>query len=202
MPHPQAPESVQETARRLFEHKGLSVREIAAKLGVSKSAVDRWSRKGEWIKPQAEPPVPTVPAAILEASESPEEAIAMALRASVAVVTNHRRDIAAARDLCNVLMQQLRDTSVYAHSIEELLRSTSEGSALGAALQAVSLPERAQVILRLTGAMKNLIELERQAFGLDGDALKKRPPEAPPVRFQAFLGGKEQARQHGVTLDG
>lgn len=192
--------SVREQARRLYEHLGRSVRTIGEELGLPKSTVDRWARADGWKKPGAKKAPPTVPMELLDAGLSPEEAIAVAVNTGVSVVTGHRADINAAKDLVRVLMQQLRDTSIHVETIEELIGAEEvSGRRRDAMLHAVSLPERAITMLRLSSSMKTLIELERIAFGLD---LKKPGEEKPPVRFQAFLGGKGQAEKHGVTLDG
>ncbi|MCA3109842.1 MAG: hypothetical protein ING91_19435 [Rhodocyclaceae bacterium] len=192
--------AVREQARRLYEHQGKAVRTIAEALEVPKSTIARWAKSDGWVKPGAKPEPPTVPAEMLDASLSPEEAIAMAVNTGVAVVTGHRADIHSAKDICRILLQELRDTSVHAETIAGLIEQEPGSDMARAAMQrAVSLPERALTMVRLSGSMKTLVELERVAFGLDN----KRPGEEKPrVRFQAFLGGREQAASHGVTLDG
>lgn len=192
--------AVREQARRLYEHHGKSARAIGEAMGVPKSNVARWAQAGKWQKPSQKPDIPTVPMAMIDASLSPEEAIAMAVNTGVAIVTGHRADISTAQDLCRVLLQELRDTTIHAETIGELIEQDEGGDARRMAMQrAVSLPERAQVMIRLSGSMKTLVELERTAYGLD---IKRPGEEKPPVRFQAFLGGRDQAQRHGVTIDG
>lgn len=194
------PVAVREQARRLYEHQGKAVRTIGEALGIPKSTIARWAKDDGWLKPGAKPEPPTVPVEMLEASLSPEEAIAMAVNTGVAVVTGHRRDINSAKDLCRILMEELRDTTVHAETIGGLIEQQDVGDQAKVAMQrAVSLPERALTMVRLSGSLKTLVELERIAFGLD---VKKPGEEKVPVRFQAFLGGKAQAEKHGVTIDG
>jgi hypothetical protein len=191
---------VREQARRLFEHQGKAVRTIAEALEIPKSTIARWAKADGWRKPSQKPDIPTVPMAMIDASVSPEEAIAMAVNTGVAIVTGHRADISTAQDLCRVLLQELRDATIHAETIEDLIVAEDCGDNRRLAMQrAVSLPKRAQVMIRLSGSMKTLVELERTAYGLD---VKKPGEEKPPVRFQAFLGGREQAKAHGVTIDG
>ncbi|MBY0439326.1 MAG: DUF1804 family protein [Burkholderiales bacterium] len=195
------PISVREQARRLYEHQGKAVRTIADALDVPKSTIARWAKADGWLKPGAKPEPPTVPAEMLDASLSPEEAIAMAVNTGVSVVTGHRADINSAKDICRILLQELRDSTVHAETIGDLIEQQDVGDQAKVAMQrAVSLPERALVMVRLSGSMKTLVELERVAFGLD---IKRPGEEKPPVHFRAFLGGREQAERHGkVTIDG
>lgn len=93
----------------------------------------------------------------------------------------HRRDIALSRTLCMSLLGELQAQTVNLPGLVELgeiLRQPNENGAdrLNDIYRAViSLPERSKTMKALTESLKNLVGMEREAYGLD----EKKPEQAP-----------------------
>ena len=100
----------------------------------------------------------------------------------------HRRDIALSRSLCMSLLGELQaQTGNLPGLVElgEILRQPNENGAdrLNDIYRAViSLPERSKTMKALSESLKNLVGMEREAYGLDD----KKPEPAPgeiPITF-------------------
>jgi len=93
----------------------------------------------------------------------------------------HRRDIALSRSLCMSLLGELQaQTGNLPGLVElgEILRQPNENGAdrLNDIYRAViSLPERSKTMKALSESLKNLVGMEREAYGLDD----KKPEQAP-----------------------
>lgn len=90
----------------------------------------------------------------------------------------HRKDIHRARSLTNALLDELEkqtdpDTLVLLDDLGELLRAPDANGMdkLNDIYQKViSLPERSKTLKVLTESLQKLVDMERQAFGMDKDA--------------------------------
>ena len=90
----------------------------------------------------------------------------------------HRKDIHRARSLTNALLDELEkqtdpDTLVLLDDIGELLRAPDANGMdkLNDLYQKViSLPERSKTMKVLAESLQKLVDMERQAFGMDKDA--------------------------------
>lgn len=89
----------------------------------------------------------------------------------VRVVREHRRDISEGRDLVQELVAELRCENHHPFLLEEIINEVTskdqDPRRRNALQQAVSLPSRAATARQLTGALKHLIDMERQAFSVD-----------------------------------
>lgn len=94
---------------------------------------------------------------------------------------SHRKDIALSRTLCMSLLGELQAQTANLPGLVELgeiLRQPNENGAdrLNDIYRAViSLPERSKTMKALTESLKNLVGMEREAYGLD----EKKPEQAP-----------------------
>jgi hypothetical protein len=169
----------------------LSIREIARQRGVTDTAIRKKARAEGWLRDLTgrvgeqvrgalvRSPVRT-PHARGSTVRTEREIVETAAAIVVAVVREHRTQIASGQGIVQALMDQLMqavgsraalETEVDALSEEEL-----QGQSRSALKQALSLASHAATLRDLSGAMKNLIGLERQAFNVDAQAV----PE--PVR--------------------
>ncbi|WP_143747107.1 hypothetical protein [Chitinimonas sp. BJB300] len=118
------------------------------------------------------PPKPANPA-------RDREIIQAAAATGIAVVQAHRQSIHAARSICGLLLNQLHDASQDIEAIEDAILTETQDDAgnlrRNQMMKAVSLSTRAGTVRDLSTALKNLVTIERQAFGLDrGDDDKKK----------------------------
>jgi transposase len=125
------------------------------------------------------------------------EIVEVASRAVVQVVRDHRQSILAGQRTVSMLLRQLDDAAAHRIDFEEEIENETFGDRGGARrasmLRAVSLPAHAGVIRDLAVAMKYLVGLERQAFGL-GVAEDPTPPSAPRALPTADAGVFDQIR--------
>lgn len=91
--------------------------------------------------------------------------------ALVQIVQTQRGDIKAANNIVRVLASQLQEANAKVGEIEEdIHRETKDDASTkrrSNMLSAVSLPSRSMTAKNLSIAMRNLITLERQAYGLN-----------------------------------
>jgi hypothetical protein len=111
-----------------------------------------------------------------EADNKPNEAddeaiVEQAASTRFEVIRSHYKRIRTSSDAVEVLMEQLKNVAITREELEEfILQETKDDKSpkrRNIMLKAVSLPQHASTVLNLTTALKNLITLERQAFGLD-----------------------------------
>lgn len=176
---------------------GLSFEAIAEKAGgVSKQAVAAAAKKLGWKRDLTQRVADAVDRKLTEVDAAVDEANAMgdgaiveqAALARADVVVEHRKDIRKSRDLVNLLMGQLSDVATHRERLADLIAAETEDDPTGqrkAALnRAIALPTHAAVIRDLSGALKNLITLDRQAHNLDmgeGTGNKNKPAIAKSV---------------------
>jgi transposase len=100
--------------------------------------------------------------------------VEVASRAVVQVVREHRQSILAGQQMVGLLLGQLDDAATHRGRLEEEIEhDTAEDKRdkrRASMLRAISLPAHAAVMRDLATAMKHLVGLERQAFGLSTDA--------------------------------
>jgi hypothetical protein len=85
----------------------------------------------------------------------------------------HRTSIGRAQRLVKALFGELEEATENRDEIDEAIeaerRDEDKGKRRAMMLRAVALPSRSGVIVNLSGALKTLVALERQAFGLDAE---------------------------------
>lgn len=164
-----------------------SVREIAAKHGVSHPAILKRAKREGWprdlsakIKAKAEAllvTTETVTTEVTAETKTDEKAVVEANAAAIVRVRlAHRTDIARARAMANRLLEELETTTadpgLYAQ-IQGLVALTEgmskkDADKLAVAVQKVlELPSRTATMKMLADTMTKLIGLEREAYSLE-----------------------------------
>lgn len=161
----------------------LSLREIGRKYKLSDTAIRKHEKKHN-IKRDLSARVrealrtKLVRADVRNANAKDEEIVDTASNVVFDVVQCHRKDVTGCRDIVGVLKNQLNEfaqtRAELTQTIEEETANDQNAQRRTAMLKAIGLPSHAGVLRDLSVALKNLIPLERQAFGIDeGDAKQK-----------------------------
>ena len=159
-----------------------SLRQIAGEHGITEGAIRKRAKREEWtrdlserIQDKAEQLVrkEAVRSEVRAERAASERQVVDANAQAVAEVRlNHRRDVQRARRLCMALLEELEQQSEQMPELQELgelLRKPDDKGQdkLNDLYQAViGLPERTKTLKALAEAMRVLIALEREAFGL------------------------------------
>lgn len=124
-------------------------------------------------------------------SRPDREIIEMGSMQVAEVRLSHRKDAARARELVNAMLSELEEqtnpeTRALLGRLGEMMRQPDERGAdrLNDAYQAIiSLPERSKTLKVLAESLARLIDIERQAFGMDRDRGLQpgMPGHVPPV---------------------
>lgn len=158
----------------------LSLREIASQNGVSAPAILKHAKKEGWerdlsakIKAKAEAVVnrAVVNTEVNNAARvSEKETIEANATAIANVRLAHRGDIRMARELAVGLVRELQqmtaDPDLFVN-LASVIESGDQKKIMEAIQRVVSLPGRVSTIKSLSEALKNLLTLERLAWGLD-----------------------------------
>lgn len=169
-----------------------TLRQIAEEHGITHGAINKRAKRDGWERDLSEKIHAKADALVSRAAVSTpvsadtrikEQAVVDANAHAVADVRlAHRRDIHRARRLTNALLDELErqtdpDTLVLLEELGELLKNPDEKTGrdrLNEVYQAViSLPERSKTMKVLAESLQKLVDMERQAFGMnDKDAGK------------------------------
>ena len=178
----------------------LSIREIGRQHGTSDTAIRKKARAEGWLRDLTGRVGELVRGALVRSPvrslhardgkvRTERELIETAAAIVVAVVREHRTQIASGQDIVQALMGQLMQAVGSRAALEAQATALSEearqGQSHAALKQALSLASHAATLRDLSGALKNLIGLERQAFNVDAQAV----PEAQAPVFE--LVGKK-----------
>jgi hypothetical protein len=161
-----------------------SVREIATKHGISHTAINKRAREEQWPRDLAAAIKAKADAKVSKATVSSEvstqtkitEALTIEVEAEVhsRIRLAHRRDVGKSRALAMGLLAELEaqtaDVDLMQRLGEIMAKPDDKGTAdkLNEAYQkAISLGARVGTMKALSETLKNLINLERQAFGMD-----------------------------------
>ncbi|HEI8570815.1 TPA: hypothetical protein SLE56_001129 [Morganella morganii] len=161
----------------------MSLREIASQHDISEGAIRKRAKRDDWsrdlnakIKARSDDMVRKQEVRRQVRSETALSERVL-IEATAEVITNvrmeHRGDIRRARELANVLFDELSAECADVAALEklgELMIEPDENGRdkLNELYHAViSLPERVKSAKALSETLKNLIGLERQAYGLD-----------------------------------
>jgi hypothetical protein len=166
-----------EAIEREFRAGQLSVSEIGRQHGVSHTAINKKAKAQGWSRNLAAKVKEAVSAKLVSdgvSTASARETIEAAATRVVEVVRSHRNDIANGRKIAQTLFAELIEGSdpenreTIEVEIEDETKGDANGKRRAMMLRAVALPSRASVLLALSSAMKNFIQLERQAFNIEG----------------------------------
>lgn len=162
----------------------MSLREIAAQHGISEGAIRKRAKRGDWsrdlaakVKERADDLVRKAEVrkqVRTETALSERVLIEATAEAVAAVRMEHRGDIRRAREITNALFDELGAECADVDSLRklgELMLSPDENGRdkLNEIYHSIiSMPERVKAVKALSEALKNLIGLERQAYGIDG----------------------------------
>ncbi|MBT0353100.1 hypothetical protein ISO70_10600 [Morganella morganii subsp. morganii] len=161
----------------------MSLREIASQHDISEGAIRKRAKRDDWsrdlnakIKARSDDMVRKQEVRRQVRSETALSERVL-IEATAEVITNvrmeHRGDIRRARELANVLFDELSAECADVAALEKLGEMMIEPDdngrdKLNELYRAViSLPERVKSAKALSETLKNLIGLERQAYGLD-----------------------------------
>jgi len=174
-----------DVVEREYRAGQLAVSEIGRQHGVSHTAINKRAKKNGWTRSLAAKVRREVSDRLVSGEVSAAnaaEAIDVAAARGVEVVRSHRRDISRSRDVLGRLVEELDMATAHRDEIAEEIdafidRDASDGDSKAAETarekrrqamhRAVSLGARAGAMQSLSGALKNIVVLERQAFSLD-----------------------------------
>lgn len=172
----------------------MSVRAVAAKHGVSEGAVRKWAKAATppWQRDLTAKVQEAARAQLVRSTHhaydgvrtpTERETVEVGARAVVLVVREHRGAIQAGQQMVGMLLGQLQEAAANRCQLEEIVEIETKddqgGQRRAMLMRAVSLPQHASTMKDLATAMKHLIGLERQAFGLV-DKTDPDPPVKPP----------------------
>lgn len=193
-----------EAIEREYRADQLSVAEIGRNYGVSHTAINKKAKKEGWTRALAKKVRDRVREKLVSevskdnAAATEAETVEVAAERGADVIRIHRKDINQGRNLVGFLMGQLEEAAGNRQEIEEeIIADTNDddnGRRRTQMLRAVSLPSHAGVIRDLSTAMKNLIQLERQAYNLD-------EKEGPSSDLESVLAEVAQ-RSSSLVKDG
>jgi hypothetical protein len=197
-----------EAVEREYRAGQLSVREIGRLYSVSHTAINKKAKALGWTQNLAERVREEVSNRLVASEVSTanaKEAVDAAASRAVDVIRSHRHDIATGRDMIATLLSELSEATKNRHEIEEAIEDETADDdgpkRRNMMLKAVALPSRAAVMLSLSGAMRHLIGLERQAFNLGNDEAPKdddksgaasKADNARRVAFMLAQAGKQK----------
>ena len=170
-----------------------SLRQIAAEQGISEGAIRKRAKRDDWsrdlserIQEKAEQLVrkEAVRSEVrAERTASEREVVDANAQAVATIRLAHRRDIQRARKITNALLDELEqmadaDTVAYLQELGEMLRSPEDNGMdkLNDLYQKViSLPERSKTMKVLAESLRIVVDMERQAFGMNDKDAGKGP---------------------------
>lgn len=177
--------------KAMFESGVCSLKMIAKELGCSDAAVSQRATRHGWSRdPLGLAKLQDERARVLAASTQQQRDKVIAITASMqsGVLIGHRKDIARARKIVGILLDELGDVSTPASAealehLGELLAEPDERGNLDRLnkiyRRVISMPERIAGINALSTALKTLIMLERQAFFIEGALVDPEATKAP-----------------------
>lgn len=168
-----------------FRTNKLSNRELSRKYGASEAAIRKRAKEGNWKRDLASKVDRETEERIARAGlelegKTDQECIEVIANRNVNVVEIHRKDINTGRSICGLMMNELLENTQHNGVLTEIVNGLADqqewdAKRTQAVQRAISLPQRASTMRDLSGALKNLIALEREAFGIDGKATDRDP---------------------------
>lgn len=179
----------------------LSLREIADKYGITEGAIRKRAKRDGWerdlsakIKAKTESLVrkELVRSTVRIETATEKEVVDATADAVAFIEIKQRKDIGRNRTLAMSLMEELEastDNKELFSQLGEIMSGSEEVSDSMKALyrKVVSMPARIDSMQKLANTMKTLIDLERKAYGIDGE---KRSADDKLDDLLAMLDGK------------
>lgn len=172
-----------EAVEREYRAGQLSVVEIGRQHDISHTAINKRAKRDGWKRNLADRVRKAVSARLVSETVSPEtenQIVELAAARGVQVVREHQASIGRGQKLVGALFGELEEATDSREEIEEVIEIETAGDKdkkrRAMMLRAVALPSRSAIIGNLAGALKTLVGLERQAFGLADDAGDGAPP--------------------------
>lgn len=194
-----------ERIEQLYRAGVLSVREIAVTCGTSHTAINKRAKAHGWerdlkakIKAKADALVSKAEVSTKVSTETlaTERGIVDANAQVIADIRMaHRTDIGRSRRLANKLLDELEGLTEEQGTLKELiaqLKDSDEGAdmsdVLALASKMSSLPSRTKTMKELAETLRNLVILERQAYGIDANPEDDTKAPAGLGHFYGDLG--------------
>ena len=171
-----------ESVEREYSAGLLSLREIGAKHGVDEAYIRRKAKTNEWIRDLSKKIQTKVDNLVRkeqvrsdvrsEKAISEKEIIEASAQAIVNVKLEHRGDIRKSKNIVNALFDELElttDNRELFEQLGELLRQESESGQdklNDIYKKCISMSQRIDGVKKLTDALKTMIGLEREAYGI------------------------------------
>jgi hypothetical protein len=166
-----------EAIKREYRAGQLSISEIAAQFGCRRETISRRATKEGWtrdlapaVRKAVASKVTRITSQVTDPNVTDDEIIEKAADRGAEVITLHRQDIAALRELEAKLIAELRDnpTKLYLAQYQGQIIEKTVG---------LTAAERAQAANNLANVQHKRIALERQAFNLNDSGFDD--PDAP-----------------------
>lgn len=195
-----------EAVEREYRAGQLSVREIGKSAGVSHVAILKRAKRDGWTQNLAARVREEVTARLVTAevtAATSRETVDQAATRVVEIVRSHRKDISTGRGVVRALFDELIEGTENRDAIEEEIeRETEEDQSTrrkAMMMRAVALPQRAATAASLATALKTIVGLERQAFGIDG-ADEEAPATKGDIRSAlAKLSNGQRDQLRGIA---
>ena len=194
-----------EAIEREYRAGQLSVSEIGRQHGVSHTAINKKAKANAWTRNLAARVKEAVSAALVSdgvSNANARQAVETAAARVVEVVRSHRQDISAGRKLVATLFNELSEATENRYEIDEAIEAETAADTSGkrAAMmrRAVALPSRAATLLSLSGALKNIITLERQAFSIEADTPDEPATKGDVTKALANLDRSKRDQLRGI----
>lgn len=160
-----------ELIEREYRAGQLSVSEIARLGNCSHTAIQKKAKKRGWTRNLREKVREEVAARLVAegvANGNARETIERAAERDIQLIRDHRKDISSGRLVVRSLWEELQEASDHRVAIEQAIvaETNEDGKRRAIMLRAVSLSSRSSTAANLAVALKNLVGIERQAFGL------------------------------------
>ena len=204
---------------RLFRAGLLSVHEIARECGLPEANVRYHAKRLGWkrdlsdeVRSRARTKMVENLAKVFDDGRgameqlrkvTDEQIIEEAARTQVEVVRQHQTTLGSGHSLTVRMLNELDATTTHRGELEEMIKSSIAPRRQGAALAAISLPQRATVMRDLATAARTWVILERQAFNIaedkDNSADKRKLDEMTAEQLRSEI--IDDAKKMGLRLD-
>ncbi|UGA37941.1 hypothetical protein JOS77_29075 [Chromobacterium haemolyticum] len=180
----------------------MSLREIAMSQGISEGAIRKRAKRDEWSRDIAERVRVRADELVRKAEVRSEVRtdervlIEAGAEAIAAVKLSHRSDIRRYRSLVNSLLSELEQQTGSLELYERLGELMSEDSQDAPDKlnelyrKVIGLPQRTKVMIDLANALKVLITLERESYGItDAQRVELTGKDGKPIQNETTITG-------------
>ena len=165
-----------EAIEREYRTGKFSNRHLAKTYGCAEGTIRKRAKAKGWEKDlsqQVEEKVRTklVRTKVRTQNASDKQVVEEAAEHDVQVVESHIASIGKSKDITNALLAELEAGTLSHDDLVALIEGMKkeDGKRVDFLMKSISLPERAKTLTQLVNALGRLIDLERQAYNIDGD---------------------------------